>query len=88
MKVSDEIRKEIIELVREVGEQTLEENTYILYYDKLVKYFNGNTDMANKVLVWLRQNGMIIDHQLDTRIKYVNLIPIRVIKELYIVRIP
>jgi hypothetical protein len=87
MSMSNEIKKEIIEIVKEIGEMTLEENTYILYYDKLVKYFNGNKEMANKVLVWLRMNNMIIDHQFDTRIRYVNLIPIKITKELYIVKI-
>ena len=83
MSMSNEIKKEIIEIVKEIGEMTLEENTYILYYDKLVKYFNGNTEMANKVLVWLRMNNMIAEHKLETRIKK----QLRITKELYIVKI-
>jgi hypothetical protein len=81
--MSEEIKKEIIEIVKEIGEMTLEENTYILYYDKLVKYFNGNTEMANKVLIWLRMNNMIAEHKLETRIKK----QLRITKELYIVKI-
>jgi len=83
MNMSEEIKKEITEIVKEIGEQTLEENTYILYYDKLVKYFNGNTEIANKVLIWLRMNNMIAEHKLETRIKK----RLRITKELYIVKI-
>jgi hypothetical protein len=83
MSMSEEIKREIIEIVKEIGEMTLEENTYILYYDKLVKYFNGNTEMANKVLIWLRMNNMIAEHELETKIKG----KLRITKELYIVKI-
>jgi hypothetical protein len=88
MKVSDEIEKEIIELIKEIGQATLEENVYIIDYSVLVKHLMNDKSTANKVLIWLREHNMIIDHQIDVKTRYINMIPVKVTRELYIVRIP
>ena len=88
MKVSDEIRKEIIELVKDIGQSTLEENVYIIDYDVLVKHLMNDKSTANKVLVWLREHNMIIDHMIDVETKRIGKVQLKVTKEKYMVRIP
>jgi hypothetical protein len=88
MNSKNEIEKEIIELIKEIGQSTLEENVYIIDYDVLVKHLMNDKSTANKVLVWLRQNGMIIDHMIDVETKRIGKVQLKVTKEKYMVRIP
>jgi len=82
------IKDEIIELIKEIGQPTLEENVYIIDYDVLVKHLMNDKSTANKVLIWLREHNMIIDHMIDVSTKTIGKVQLKITKEKYMVRIP
>jgi hypothetical protein len=87
MSHTEELRKEIIVLIKEIGQQTLIPNLFIIEYDELVKRLRGNTKLANKVLAWLREHNMIKDHQYIFKQKKIGNHMLSTRKELYYVEI-
>jgi len=78
--------KALITLLKSIAQPTLTEGVYQIDYDDLVRE-SGSRETANKVIIWLKRENLLIDHRYEVRKVRVGIHEFKKTKEYYIVRL-